>query len=139
VASGWGISSAARQRVRDDRSSAAAIELLSLCKGDVDTLTTKQLADAAMAGNEIARLTMEHAVQVLGWGIGQVVTLLAPETVVVGGGVSLIGDAFMAPLRVQTRQYCFPPLRDTFTILPAELGEHVVVHGAVLLARSRGE
>jgi glucokinase len=55
----------------------------------------------------------------------------------VGGGVSLVGEEiFFKPLREAVQQYVFPPLRDSFQVLPAELGESVVVHGALALARS---
>jgi len=71
----------------------------------------------------------------LGWAIGQMVTLLSPHVVVIGGGVSLMGnELFFEPLRKQVRRYVFPPLADSVRIVPAELDEEVVVHGAVALA-----
>jgi glucokinase len=67
-----------------------------------------------------------------------VVTLLAPNVVVVGGGVSLVGeDLFFRPLRVQVRRYVFPPLGDALEIVPAALGEEVVVYGVLALAAER--
>ena len=63
------------------------------------------------------------------------ITLLAPEVVVVGGGVSLLGEElFFAPLRDAVRRYVFPPLAESYEIVPAALGEWVVVHGAIALA-----
>jgi glucokinase len=77
----------------------------------------------------------QQAVETLGWGIAQMITLLAPNVVVIGGGVSLSGDdLFWTPLRHAVRRYVFPPLVGSFEILPAELGEDVVVHGALALA-----
>jgi len=76
------------------------------------------------------------ATRVLGWGIAQLITLVAPEVVVVGGGVSLVGEEiFFTPLRDAVQQYVFPPLRESYRLLSAELGESVVVHGALALAR----
>jgi glucokinase len=64
------------------------------------------------------------------------ITLLAPEVVVVGGGVSLSGeDLFFTPLRQYVRQYVFPPLFGSYEVVPAHLGEAVVLHGALALAR----
>jgi glucokinase len=55
--------------------------------------------------------------------------------VVVGGGVSLAGEkVFFAPLRREVERYVFPPLLGAFEIVPAALGEEVVVHGALALA-----
>jgi glucokinase len=110
-------------------------DLVQRCGSDLDGLTAKMIAQAAAEGNEVAREVLQHAVQVLGWAIAQVITLLAPEVVVVGGGVSLIGEQFFfAPLRSEVNRYVFPPLADSYELVPAELGELVVVHGAIALA-----
>lgn len=107
------------------------------CEGDFSRLTTKAIGEAAVAGNLLARDQYISATKVLGWGIAQLITLVAPEIVVVGGGVSLVGeDVFFAPLRASVQQYVFPPLRESLRLVPAELGESVVVHGALALARS---
>lgn len=110
-------------------------DLLARCGGDPDQLTAKMVAQSAHDGNEIAAQVLDHACQVLGWGIAQVITLVAPEVVVIGGGVSLIGDAwFFSPVRAEAARYVFPPLAGSYRIEPAALGEQVVVHGAVALA-----
>ncbi|HUE74814.1 MAG TPA: ROK family protein [Pirellulaceae bacterium] len=110
-------------------------DLLARCGGDPERLTAKMVAQAAHDGNEIAVQVLDHACQVLGWAIAQVITLVAPEVVVIGGGVSLIGDAwFFTPLRTEVARYVFPPLAGSYRIEPAALGEQVVVHGAVALA-----
>ena len=93
------------------------------------------LTQAAAEGNELAREVLGHAHEALGWAIAQTITLLAPEVVVVGGGVSLAGEQlFFAPLRKQVERYVFPPLAESYEIRPAELGELVVVQGALALA-----
>ncbi|MGI8978628.1 MAG: ROK family protein [Pirellulaceae bacterium] len=110
-------------------------DLLARCGGNADNLTAKAVAQSAAEGNEIACEVMDHACQVLGWAIAQVITLVAPEVVVVGGGVSLIGEPFFfAPLRSEVARYVFPPLAGSFRLVPAALGELAVVHGAVALA-----
>lgn len=110
-------------------------DLLARCEQDVDQLNARILAQAASEGNEVAREVIDHGCQALGWAIAQVVTLVAPEVVVVGGGVSLMGDQlFFAPLRRHAARYVFPPLAQAYRIVPADLGEEVVVHGALALA-----
>lgn len=101
-------------------------------------LTTKMIGAAAIRGNWLARKTLRKPTETLGWAIAQVITLTSAEVVVVGGGVSLIGDEhFFNPLREHVAQYVFPPLRDAYQILPAALGEDVVVQGALALAKCR--
>jgi glucokinase len=116
-----------------------AADLLERCDGRVEQLTGKILAAAADDGNQLAAEVFRHAVQTLGWAVAQMITLLAPEVVVIGGGVPQLGEAlFFAPLREEVDRYVFPPLRGTFQIAPAALGEEVVVHGALALAREIG-
>jgi glucokinase len=76
-------------------------------------------------------------VTALGWAIAQTITLTSAEVVVVGGGVSLLGEPmFFAPLREAVSAYVFPPLRGQYEVQPAALGELVVVHGALAIASS---
>jgi glucokinase len=41
-------------------------------------------------------------------------------------------------LRREVRRYVFPPLAGQYVIVPAALGEEVVVHGALALAAQAG-
>ena len=108
--------------------------------GATGQLTAKLVAEAADAGNEAALSILRRATQTYGWAVAQAITLLSPEVVIVGGGVSLTGETlFFAPLREEIERYVFPPLRGTYRIVPAELGEEMVVYGALALARELAE
>jgi glucokinase len=141
LASGPGIAAAARARLEDDSDDAFPDDrqdVLRRAGGEAARVTAEIIAQAAAEGNRMARHVLEDACQTLGWAVAQTITLLAPEVVVVGGGVSLIGEQlFFAPLRAAVRQYVFPPLREAYEIAPAALGEQAVVHGAIALACSR--
>ncbi|MDY0166906.1 MAG: ROK family protein [Thermoguttaceae bacterium] len=113
----------------------AAADLLHRCDGYLERLTTKLLAEAAREGNELARKVFRHACQTYGWAIAQAITLMGAETVVIGGGVAQLGEElFLDPLRREVGRYVFPPLRESYRIVPALLGEAVVVHGALAIA-----
>jgi glucokinase len=129
---------AVRQRLieREEVLERSAGDLLERCEGQVERLTTVMVAEAAMAGNELARDIFLQACQALGWALGQVVTLVAPSVIVLGGGVSLVDESlFLAPLRKEFDRYVFPPLRGSCKIVRAGLGEEVVVHGVLALVR----
>jgi glucokinase len=134
LAAGPAIEAAARSRIKPfDDSDSLRRDLL----GDktLEQLTAKSIGEAAARGNWIARKSLREATRALGWGIAQVITLTSAEVVVVGGGISLIGEElFFNPLREQVSKYVFPPLAGSFEIVPARLGEDVVVHGALALA-----
>ncbi len=127
------------EKTPTDKAYADTEDLLSRCLGNVEQLTGKMVAQSAANGNLIALAALHQMHVALGWAIGQVVTLLSPHVVVIGGGVSLMGnELFFEPLRKQVRRFVFPPLADSVRIVPAELDEEVVVHGAVALAAQAG-
>lgn len=120
---------------RTDPHNSSVTDLLGRCGGELDRLTTKVIGEAAMAGNRLAKRVYAEAAGVLGWAVAQVITLVAPEVVVIGGGVSLVGEEiFFKPLRAAVDQHVFEQLRGSAEIVPASLGESVVVHGALALA-----
>lgn len=140
IAAGPGIERAVRKRLAEDADSAAARAFLEAAGiATADEVTAKAVAAAARAGDPIAAAAFESATRALGWAIAQVITLTAAEAVVIGGGVSLTGEAlFFDPIRRHVAEYVFPPFANTYTILPAALGEEVVVHGAIVLAAGGG-
>jgi glucokinase len=102
------------------------------------TVTAKMTAEAARAGNRHASWAIEQALIALARGICNVIALLCPRRIVIGGGVSLMGeDMFFEPLRRLVRESVFEPFRELTDIVPAELGEEVVVHGALALVQRR--
>jgi glucokinase len=142
LASGWGITAAVQRAIEEPAATARSAQdvedLLARCCGSPQRLDTKTIADAAADGNGLARDALDRACRAYGWGVAQVITLLAPSIVVVGGGVALIGESFwFRPLREYVGQYVFPPLAGTFELVPAKLTEEVVLHGALALAASR--
>jgi glucokinase len=139
LASGPGIEASIRQALAATAANdPQAVELLERCQKDPQRLSAKIVAEEAAAGNRLAQAAMDRACQALGWAIAQVITLLAVEAVIVGGGVSLAGEAiFFELLRRYVRSYVFPPLRDSYEILAPCLGEEVVVHGALAMAANR--
>ena len=112
-------------------------KLLDLCEGDPNQLTGKHIAQALIEGNRLAEGIFEKVVKTYGWAIGQVASLLAPNIIVVGGGVAQVGETlFLSPLRQHVDCYVIEPLRERLTLVAAELGEEVVLHGALALAKS---
>ena len=98
--------------------------------------TAKAVAAAAREGDEIALRILDEAWRGLAEGICDVIALLCPRRIVIGGGVSLMGEKlFFAPLRQMVAERVFPPFAGLTDIVPAALGEEVVIHGALALAR----
>lgn len=137
LASGWGMTAAARAGLLDgERQDDPSVrELLALCADDVSRLDGKILAMALIRGNAFAGDIFRQGIRAYGWGLAQTITLLGPDVVVVGGGVPLIGEEhYMVPLRSRVEECVFSPRRGTYQLKSAELGEEMVLHGALALA-----
>jgi glucokinase len=130
VASGWAIADQARQLHGEG--------MLRLVEGPSESITTQQVARAVEMGDEVARHILEDAIHYLSDAICQVIALLCPRRIIVGGGVSLMGELLLfEPLRQRVAELVFEPFASCYDIVPAALGEGVVVHGALALARRR--
>lgn len=136
IASGPGIEAAARLLV--EQNAEGSVELQELAAGEAGRLSSVHIGEAAGRQNPLALQVMRRAVDTLGWAIAQVSTIVAPDIVIVGGGVSLMPrDVFLEPLRIAAAQYVFGPLRSEICIEPPALAEEVVVHGAIVNAAGR--
>lgn len=137
VASGWAIDRAARayaDLLLDDNQ--PDWPPLVLAGGDPSRINARQLAEAARAGDRESNYLLGKAASAMAHALNQAVTLLAPHRIILGGGVSLMGeDLWLGPIRKQLETLVFPPFRGTFDVVPAALGEEVVVQGALALAR----
>lgn len=129
IGSGWGIQRQARRALEVGEDS-------SLSKLKIEEVTVPAIAKAAQTGDPLARRVLQEGIDALGFGLAQVMAIACPKRLVVGGGVSLLGeDAYLAPLRESVRRQTFAPYAHLVDLVGAELGEEVVLHGAVALAK----
>jgi len=136
IASGWGI--AGNAEFLADSTPAWHRSSLARKHRKEQAITALTVVEAAKCGDEIATRVLTQAWAALAEGICHVIALLAPKRIVIGGGVSLMGDQVLfAPLREMVAERVFQPFANCYDIVPAALGEEVVVHGALALARKR--
>ncbi len=130
LCSGWSITS----RIRTWQDIAADSPLGTQCQGNAELLTCPMLADAGRAGDERAIREIEQIAGGVGAALTNVITLLHPERVALGGGVSLMGDILLDPIRNYIADHVFGPYKESFSLVPCALEEDVVTVGALLLA-----
>ena len=136
IASGWGIGNRARVVAQDliDRG-VRDWAVLREARGDLAEITAELVARAAAHGDVRSLEILDRAHRAVAYALRQAVALVAPRRIILGGGVSLIGEAlWFGPIRKLVDGEVFAPFRGSFDIVPASLGEEVVVHGALALA-----
>ncbi|HEX6481012.1 MAG TPA: ROK family protein [Ktedonobacteraceae bacterium] len=95
-------------------------------------ITTRDVAERVKEGDELAGQIWGEAVEALGIGLANYITLLDPERVVIGGGMADAGQMLFEPLKaVLAREVCFEPVPP---VLPAALGNDAGYLGAALSA-----
>ena len=129
VASGWSIERRARILARNQAH-------LFVPVADPALMTVKDVGAAASAGLDWAQQLLLETWTELAESLCQVIALLAPKRIVIGGGVSMMGESYLfRPLRRLVAERVFHPFAGSYEIVPAALGEEVVVHGAIELAK----
>lgn len=136
VASGWGIGRegmAMARRLLDDGRDDWTV--LTAAGGDPSRVTAVLIAQAAGQGDPIASRILDRAHKAIVFALNQAIALCAPRRIILGGGVSLIGEThWYEPIRRSVDCGVFAPFRLSYDIQPPALGEEVVVHGAIALA-----
>jgi glucokinase len=133
LASGKSIARRARELVSGGNVPRGSL-LLRMVKQDPDRLTAKHVAAAARKGDRTALAVWEEAVGYLGLGVANIINILNPERVVIGGGVAKAGAILFRPLRRVVAERALPDLSRSVDIVPAALGDDSGVVGAVRLA-----
>jgi len=97
-------------------------------------LTAGEVAQAAREGNPIARRIMDQTAGYLGLGVTNVVNILNPRMVILGGGVMKAADLLLDGIRRTVDERAMTQLACDVQIVPGALGDQAGITGAVLLA-----
>lgn len=94
------------------------------------------VAEAAKAGDPVAKKIFARMGEYIGIGMSSVVNLLNPEKIIVGGGVADAGDILLDPLKENLKKRAMKIAGETVQVVPAQLGNTAGVIGASLLIES---
>ncbi len=108
----------------------AKSDLLALAGGDRTKLDAKLVVQAARDGDSFAQEVVERVGTALGHGIANVINMLSPDYVVLGGGVMLSWDAFAPAALAVIEQRCRIIPLQSVRIVQARLGLNAGVTGA---------
>ncbi|HEY7123148.1 MAG TPA: ROK family protein [Ktedonobacterales bacterium] len=102
--------------------------------GRAEAMTVEQVFRIADAGDPIAQRVIGEALHYLAISVANLVNVLDPGMIIVGGAVALAGDLLFEPLRQMVPPLCLRPLTEPIKILPSALGSDATLKGAVALA-----
>ncbi len=118
--------------------SSLAPHLAELIGGDASGVNPMRMAEAARLGDAAVAQAIERAADYLGIGVANLVTSLHPEVIVLGGGMSAMGELLLGPVRraIKERVRMFPP--DDVRVERSTLGERAGLYGGIALAVAGG-
>ena len=96
---------------------------------ELQNITAKDVLDAFKAGDAVAVRIMEYVGDLLGGAIAGFTTVVDPEAIVIGGGVSKAGQPLIDCIEKYYQRYAFSSCKETPIVL-ATLGNDAVIYGA---------
>jgi glucokinase len=129
LASGPAIARRARERLAQGSSP----RLMELAGGHPDSLTSEVVGKACAEGDPVARAVIDETLDLLAYWLGNVIDLLEPDVIVMGGGVSSMLAPHLEDLRKRWQGAVVNPWPDRTPVLLARYGEDAGVAGAAAL------
>jgi len=93
----------------------------------------REVLEHARADDPVARKVWDDALDALALSIAQLTAFLAPQAILIGGGLAQAGDALFAPLR--ERADALLSFHRRPELVPAIIGENAGLIGTALRAR----
>jgi glucokinase len=100
----------------------------------LDTITAADVEQAARAGDPVAQEVWDETTALLGQALTDIVNIIEPEAVILGGGVTRAGDFLVGPVRAIVKSTAMPPAAAAVDVVRAGLGDEVCVVGAGAIA-----
>lgn len=104
---------------------------------DTSKISAKMISDAYDLGDHVAIEVMHETGRILGFGLSNVINLLNPEVIIVGGGMSAAGDRLLNIVRETTAKHALKLSSSACKILQAQLGGTAGMIGAATYAIER--
>ena len=90
---------------------------------DIDSITSKDVYDAAIAGDKMAKDIFEFTGNILGEALADFISFSSPEAIVLFGGLAKSGDLLMKPLKESMEKNTMPVFKGKVKLLLSELKE----------------
>lgn len=133
MASGTAIARVARERLKHSENLNDKDSLLFSC----EKISAKEVFECAFKGDKLALEVVDYTSNYLGIGIASLINIFDPDMIVIGGGVSKVGDILFSRLRKIAVERSFKIMSSTVKIVPASLGTDAGLVGALAIISSK--
>jgi glucokinase len=131
LAAGTAIGALARAKLADKKSRPSI--MLDLAGGDIARVTSETVGKSYAAGDPLAREVLEDTVNVLSAWLGNIVDLLDPDVLVMGGGVAAMLRPFFGEIKNLLPRWCVNPHVAAIPLLMAHYGADAGIAGGAAL------
>lgn len=125
-ASGSGVVRTARRYMAEGKQSSYLSAVMK--EGGMGEFTAKDVFDGAKKGDSLCMLAIDKLGRYLGRALASVASVVNPDCIVIGGGVSKAGQILIDVIEEHFKEYAFLPCRNV-TFKLAELGNDAGIYG----------
>jgi glucokinase len=137
LAAGPAIARRARSKLACEKSTHSAI--LDLAHGNIDAVTSEMVGQAYAAGDPLAKQTLLETVDLLSLWLSNIVDLLEPDVIIIGGGVAAMLNPFFGDIANGLAKYCIISRCREIPLLKAHYGADAgIAGGAALCSKYSG-
>jgi len=119
--------------VRERLAAGEKSRVMEIVSGDLDAINVEAIARAAEQGDALANAVLDNAFYALGMAVVSFLHTYNPSLVVIGGGVSNLGERMFTPVRDTVKRHVMDPAY-VCPIVPAQLSSDVGLLGGLALA-----
>ena len=130
LASGTALSREARLRI----SKGVKTSILEYAEGNIENVSAQAIQRAAEKGDKLAKELVAQTGYYVGVGLASLVNIFNPELIVIGGGLSNIGDMLLEPAFKTAEKRAYKEAFQAVRFSSAELGRNSGVIGAATFA-----
>jgi len=129
LASGPAIARRAQRKVLEG----AVSSLKDMAGGNVTAITGEMVGEASTGGDAVARAVLRETIDLMAYWLGNIIDLLEPEVIVVGGGVAAMLAPHLEEMRQRWHGTVVNPWPDKIPVVLARYGEDAGIAGAAAL------
>jgi glucokinase len=107
--------------------------MLDLAGGKIAAVTCEVVSQANVTGDTMAKETLLETVELLSIWFGNIIDLLEPDIVIVGGGVAAVLQPFFSNIKDRLPQWCINSRCQEIPLVPAHYGANSGIAGGAAL------